>query len=108
MKQCKCEHWEQCPVCMPHRFDAEGNLLPPEPTPLQACRAQVTALTSALFQAQEAAKALANLPQRTPLTDAEIDSFREKNSEGRGAGWRFNFKDFARAIERAHGIGEKE
>jgi hypothetical protein len=43
---------------MPHRFDASGNLLPPEPTPLQACRAQVTALTSALFQAQEAAKAL--------------------------------------------------
>lgn len=28
MKQCKCEHWQQCPVCMPHRFDAEGNLLP--------------------------------------------------------------------------------
>lgn len=58
MKQCKCEHWQQCPTCMPHRFDASGNLLPPERTPLQACRAQVTALTSALFEAQEAAKAL--------------------------------------------------
>ena len=33
------------------------------------------------------------------LTDEEIDSFREANSEGRGAGWRFNFKGFARAIE---------
>lgn len=20
MKQCKCEHWQQCPTCMPHRF----------------------------------------------------------------------------------------
>lgn len=36
MKQCKCEHWQQCPVCMPHRFDANGALLPPEPTPLEA------------------------------------------------------------------------
>jgi hypothetical protein len=35
------------------------------------------------------------------LTDEEIDSFREANSEGRGAGWRFNFKGFARAIEAA-------
>jgi len=33
------------------------------------------------------------------LTDKEIDALREANSEGRGAGWRFNFKCFARAIE---------
>ena len=33
------------------------------------------------------------------LTDEEIDTLREANSEGRGAGWRFNFKGFARAIE---------
>ena len=45
-------------------------------------------------------------PQRKPMTDEEIDSFREANSEGRGAGWRFNFKGFARAIEAAHGIKE--
>lgn len=40
-------------------------------------------------------------PQRTwqGLTDEEIDALREKHSEGRGAGWRFNFKGFARAIE---------
>lgn len=44
MKQCKCEHWQQCPVCMPHRFDAEGNLLPPEPTPLEAARAEIKRL----------------------------------------------------------------
>lgn len=44
--------------------------------------------------------ALVNLQtERKPLTDEEIDSFREANSEGRGAGWRFNFKGFARAIE---------
>ena len=41
----------------------------------------------------------AMLAQRKPLTDKEIDSFRESNSEGRGTGWRFNFKGFARAIE---------
>jgi predicted metal-dependent RNase len=40
-------------------------------------------------------------PQRTwvGLTDEEIDSLREANSTGRGAGWRFNFKGFAHAIE---------
>ena len=37
--------------------------------------------------------------QRKPLTDEQIDALREKHSEGRGAGWRFNFKGFARAIE---------
>lgn len=36
---------------------------------------------------------------REPLTDEQIDTLREANSEGRGAGWRFNFKGFARAIE---------
>ena len=49
-------------------------------------------------------QAVKDQPQRKPLTDAQIDSFREANSEGRGAGWRFNFKGFARAIEAAHGI----
>lgn len=44
MTQCKCEHWQQCPVCMPHRFDAEGKLLPPEPTPLQAARTRIAEL----------------------------------------------------------------
>jgi hypothetical protein len=54
MKQCKCEHWQQCPVCMPHRFDADGNLKPPEPTPLQAARAQIDRDTALLRQALEA------------------------------------------------------
>ena len=53
MKQCKCEHWQQCPVCMPHRFDAYGNLKPPEPTPLQAARAQIDRDTALLRQALE-------------------------------------------------------
>lgn len=43
-------------------------------------------------------------PASKPLTDEEIDALREKHSEGRGAGWRFDFKGFARAIEAAHGI----
>ena len=48
MKTCKCEHWQQCPVCMPHRFDGEGKLLPPEPTPLQAARNETESLRQQL------------------------------------------------------------
>lgn len=58
MKQCKCEHWQQCPVCMPHRFDAEGNVLPPEPTPLQAARDEVERLTAELDAEKEISAAL--------------------------------------------------
>lgn len=54
MKQCKCEHWQECPVCQPSRFDADGNRLPPEPTPLQAARAQIEKDTALLRQALEA------------------------------------------------------
>ncbi|MBT9158951.1 MAG: hypothetical protein DDT26_00200 [Dehalococcoidia bacterium] len=54
MKQCKCEHWQECPVCQPRRFDADGNRLPPEPTPLQAARAQIEKDTALLRQALEA------------------------------------------------------
>ena len=43
-KECKCEHWQQCPVCMPHRFDKNGHLLPPETTPLQAARIRIEEL----------------------------------------------------------------
>ena len=59
MKQCKCEHWQQCPTCMPHRFDTEGNLLPPEPTPLQAAKAEIESLKQRLFEMQNAAIDLA-------------------------------------------------
>ena len=52
MKRCKCEHWQQCPVCMPHRFDGEGKLLPPEPTPLQAARNECESLRELLAQAE--------------------------------------------------------
>ena len=54
MKQCKCEHWQECPVCQPRRFDANGNRLPPEPTPLQAARAQIEADQALLRQALDA------------------------------------------------------
>ena len=57
---------------MPHRFDDEGNLLPIPPTPLQAAEAQVKALTAALFQAQEAAKALAQR-EWVGLTQHDLD-----------------------------------
>ncbi len=59
MKQCKCEHWQQCPTCMPNRFDEEGNLKPPEPTPLQAAKAEIEALKQRLFEMQNAAIDLA-------------------------------------------------
>ena len=59
MKQCKCEHWQQCPTCMPHRFDTEGNRLPPEPTPLQAAKAEIESLKQRLFEMQNAAIDLA-------------------------------------------------
>jgi hypothetical protein len=59
-------------------------------------------------EAAELLERITTPPQHKPLTDEEIDALREANSEGRGAGWRFNFKGFARAIEAAHGIsGEK-
>ena len=53
-KQCKCEHWQECPVCQPRRFDANGNRLPPEPAPLQAAWAQIEADEALLRQALEA------------------------------------------------------
>lgn len=48
MKQCKCEHWQICPTCKPTWFDADGNMLPPEPTPLQATHQRIRYLESAL------------------------------------------------------------
>ncbi len=56
MKRCKCEHWQQCPICMPHRFDAEGNLLPPEPPPLEAARAEIKRLHAVNQELLEALK----------------------------------------------------
>ena len=51
-KQCKCEHWEQCPVCMPHRFNDDGELLPIPLTPLQQAREDVAGLRMALAQSE--------------------------------------------------------
>jgi hypothetical protein len=45
-------------------------------------------------------------PAPVPLTDEQIDVLRESKSKGRGAGWSFDFKGFARSIEAAHGIKE--
>lgn len=33
MKQCKCEHWETCPVCYPQGFDESGTRKPVEIPP---------------------------------------------------------------------------
>ncbi len=53
-KQCKCEHWQQCPVCKPHRFYGDGNLLPPEPTPLQEARQEAQQLRDQLAASRDA------------------------------------------------------
>lgn len=50
MQTCKCEHWQQCPTCMPHRFDDDGNVLPPEPTPLEDCRKKLGCALEVLEQ----------------------------------------------------------
>ena len=47
-QRCKCEHWQDCPTCAPQRFDADGKRKPPEPTPLQACRAELETMREAL------------------------------------------------------------
>ena len=47
-RRCKCEHWQDCPTCAPQRFDADGKRKPPEPTPLQACRAELETMREAL------------------------------------------------------------
>jgi hypothetical protein len=44
---------------MPHRFDEEGNLKPPETTPLQAAKAEIESLKQRLFEMQNAAIDLA-------------------------------------------------
>lgn len=36
MADCKCEHWQSCPSCMPHLFDESGARKPVEPDPAQA------------------------------------------------------------------------
>lgn len=46
MQQCRCEHWQECPVCKPRRFDKDGKRLPPEPTPLQDARSKLEAMES--------------------------------------------------------------
>jgi hypothetical protein len=44
--------------------------------------------------------------QRTPLTDAEITKIYKEVSEPFGEKRLYEIHDFARAIEKAHGIGK--
>jgi hypothetical protein len=61
----------------------------------------------ALVRADGRLQARAAQPAPVPLTDDQIDVLRESKSKGRGAGWSFDFKGFARAIEQAHGITDR-
>ena len=94
MKRCKCEHWQQCPVCMPHRFDGEGKPLPPEPTPLQAARNECESLRELLAQA-EINFALEHddkleLEQQLAHREAQIVMLREALERVRGHGRLYN------------------
>jgi hypothetical protein len=44
MKQCRCEHWQTCPICYPQAFDADGNRLPIEPSPLEKAKSRIEEL----------------------------------------------------------------
>ena len=105
MKKCECEHWQECPTCMPHRFDADGKLKPPELTPLQACRAELAALRAA--QAEPVAQ-----PARQPLDRWHIADIlaRERMQWTKSQPlFEFEFGEaIVRAVEREHGIGGEE
>ena len=80
---------------------------PPQRQPLtdeemQRMAKEIETLTACLYQAQEAAKQLAQ-PEREPLTDAEIWQLVNDCSFNRD----LHADKFARAIEAAHGIGKK-
>lgn len=55
-RRCKCEHWQVCPVCAPQMFDGDGNLLPPEPTPLEAAKQEIKRLRAELAEVQRDAE----------------------------------------------------
>lgn len=50
-------------------------------------------------------QSIATPPQRKPLTDDEIDAFPWGPQHGSPVSFDEGLRDFARAIERAHGIG---
>lgn len=94
-KECKCEHWQQCPVCMPHRFDKNGHLLPPEPTPLQAARIRIEKLERDLLNLvcrihrdgghyiakYGEAKAIADADTVAAQNNADLDALQADNAE---------------------------
>ena len=73
MQKCKCEHWQECPICAPQRFDGSGMRKPPEPTPLQACQAQLDALREAAKEAVEHLRNEAAELQRAHTVSGEWD-----------------------------------
>lgn len=94
-KECKCEHWQQCPVCMPHRFDKNGHLLPPEPTLLQAARIRIEELERDLLNLvcrihrdgghyiakYGEAKAIADADTVAAQNNADLDALQADNAE---------------------------
>jgi hypothetical protein len=78
-----------------------------EPAPVQPAHIspkQLLALAQAANLGLDKVIEMLRIAALVPLTDEQIDVLRESKSKGRGAGWRFDFKGFARAIEAAHGI----
>jgi hypothetical protein len=79
--KCKCEHWQECPTCTPHRFDAAGNRKSPKSDPIPR--------------------------QRKPLTDEKLAAMWEADmTSNEDHHSLYFFILIARAVEQAHGIGE--
>lgn len=88
MQQCRCEHWQECPVCKPRRFDKDGKRLPPEPTPLQDARSKLEAMEShakrLALSLEKAAKEMLRCVDRM-LRDGEWYAAQEKADALRAA-----------------------
>ena len=93
MKRCKCEHWDQCPACMPHRFNSEGELLPAPLTPLQDAQNRIAELEQDLQTTIDAlGHANHDLMVRETVKDTEIAKLKSAIERMRVAGGRHEFQ----------------
>ena len=83
---CKCEHWQECPTCTPHRFDAAGNRKAPQSDPIPRQRKPLDRWQIADILARERMQ----WTKSQPLFEFEFG------------------EAIVRAVEREHGIGGEE
>ena len=58
--KCQCEHWQDCRICRPDKFDADGGRIPVAKTDLEHCQDECSALRANLAQ-------ISNLPNALRL-----------------------------------------